>query len=36
MAKMMVNYAINVLQRVPDTTKICQFSDIADQSAELQ
>ena len=36
MAKMMVNYAKQILQKTPDTSIKCQFSDIQDQSLELQ
>lgn len=36
MAKMMVNYAINVLDRVPDDSLICVFTDTDDQSTEIQ
>jgi len=36
MAKMMSNYATEILELTPDTTKICQFGDIADQSDELK
>lgn len=36
MAKMMVNYAKEILGLTPDTSLSCGFSDIADQSAELQ
>jgi hypothetical protein len=28
MAKMMSQYAMNVLDKVPDTNKVCTFSDI--------
>lgn len=36
MAKMMVNYAINVLGKILDTWVACGFSDMAGQSAETQ
>ena len=36
MAKMIVNYAIKVLNKTPDTWAICSFNDIADQTVELQ
>ena len=36
MAKMMVNYAKTVLGKTADTSLTCKFSDIGDQSAELQ
>ena len=36
MAKMMVSYAKEVLGQEPDTSKTCTFTDIADQSSELQ
>lgn len=36
MAKMMTNYAIQVLGQTPDTSKNCNFSDIAEESAELR
>ncbi len=36
MAKMMVNYAKNVLGKTPDTSLSCNFTDIANQSTELK
>ncbi len=36
MAKMMVNYAKEVLGQTPDTSIVCEFTDIANQSEELQ
>ena len=36
MAKMMVNFAVRVLSRLPDTNKVCPFNDIANESTELQ
>ena len=36
MAKMMVNYAVKVMGRKPDTTKTCSFGDIANQTPEIQ
>ena len=36
MAKMMVNYAVKVLWLKPDTTKTCNFSDINNQTPEMQ
>lgn len=36
MAKMMVNYAIEVLGLEPDTTATCNFTDIANETEELQ
>lgn len=36
MAKMMVNYAVKVLDRTPDTWAVCEFDDIADQSIEMK
>lgn len=36
MAKMMVNYAINVLNRVLDTSKSCEFADMDGQSQEMK
>ena len=36
MAKMMVNYAVKVLGKSPDTWALCEFNDIADQSSEMQ
>lgn len=36
MAKMIVNFAIKVLGLKPDTTRICEFTDIDDQSTELK
>ena len=35
MAKMMVNYATEVLGRTPDTSKECAFIDIANETEEL-
>jgi len=36
MAKMMVNYAINVLGKTVDTSKTCNFSDMNKQSEEMK
>lgn len=36
MAKMMVNYAINVLAKTLDTSAVCSFTDMATQSEEMQ
>lgn len=36
MAKMMVNYAKEVKGMTPDTTKTCNFTDVANQTDELQ
>jgi hypothetical protein len=36
MAKMIVNYAVNVLGRIPDTSINCEFNDISNQSWEMQ
>jgi hypothetical protein len=36
LAKMIVNYATEVLSKQADTTKSCNFSDISDQSTELK
>lgn len=36
MAKMMVNYAINVLGKTLDTSRSCIFTDMADQSTEMK
>ncbi|MEI6672486.1 MAG: S-layer homology domain-containing protein [bacterium] len=36
MAKMMVNYAVEVKGLTPDTTKTCEFTDVANQTDELQ
>ena len=36
MAKMMVNYAVDVLGLTPNTSKPCNFTDIANQSDELR
>ena len=35
-AKMMTNYAMNVLNKTPDTDKACIFDDMQDQTEELQ
>jgi hypothetical protein len=36
MAKMISNFAINVLEKTPDTNKACNFSDMGNQSKEMQ
>ncbi len=36
MAKMMVNYAEDVLGKTPDTTKECEFTDTDNQSEEMK
>jgi hypothetical protein len=36
MAKMMVNYATEVMGQTPDTSKTCEFTDVANQTEELQ
>ena len=36
MAKMIANYTKEVLGKTPDTTKVCNFSDVSSVSAELQ
>lgn len=36
MAKMMVNYAINILGKTPDTSIPCNFADIANESEDMQ
>ncbi len=36
MAKMMVNYAINVLDKTPNTWLVCSFADISNQSSDIQ
>ena len=36
MAKMMVNYAIKVLNKYPDTSLTCAFDDIDTQTTELK
>ena len=36
MAKMIVTFTEQVLGKTPDTSMICLFNDIADQSEELQ
>ena len=36
MAKMMANYAIEVLGHTPDTDATCEFTDIANETEELQ
>lgn len=35
-AKMMSNYAMHVLGKTPDNSKACDFSDMADESNEMQ
>lgn len=36
MAKMMVNYAIKVLGKYPDTSLSCEFDDIANETTEMK
>lgn len=36
LAKMMTNFAVNVLNRNPDINRVCSFSDMKDQSQEMQ
>ena len=36
MAKMIANYAINVLGQMPNTSIVCPFADLSGQSAEMQ
>lgn len=36
MAKMMVNYAISVLGKTPDTSLPCNFSDISNEAEDMQ
>lgn len=36
MAKMISNYAINVMGMTPDTSKTCNFNDIAGEDAEMK
>lgn len=36
MAKMMSNYATEVLNLVPNTGKVCSFNDIGTETPELQ
>lgn len=36
MAKMMVNYAIKVMSGVVNSGRVCEFNDIAEQSAEMK
>jgi hypothetical protein len=36
MAKMMVNYAKEVLGKTTDNTKICSFIDISNQTEEIK
>lgn len=36
MAKMIVNYAINVLGRTLDTTAKCNFTDMSKQTQEMK
>jgi hypothetical protein len=35
-AKMISNYAMHVLGRVPDVSKVCLFSDMQSESSEMQ
>lgn len=35
LAKMISNYAMNVLKKVPDTSRSCTFGDMAKESAEM-
>jgi len=36
MAKMIANYAINVLHQTPNTSLVCSFGDLSGQTAEMQ
>jgi hypothetical protein len=36
MAKMIVNYASEVLGKTPDTSVVCNFTDIAYQTTEMK
>jgi hypothetical protein len=36
MAKMMVNYALKVLKKIPDTSRACEFTDIASETSEMK
>ena len=36
MAKMIANYAINVLHKTPNTALVCSFGDLSGQTAEMQ
>lgn len=36
MAKMIANYAINVLHHIPNTALVCSFDDLSGQTAEMQ
>ena len=36
MAKMLVNFAVNVLGKKLDTTKTCQFTDTTDEDSEMK
>jgi hypothetical protein len=36
MAKMITNFAINVLGKEPDTSKSCKFGDISKQTEEMK
>jgi hypothetical protein len=36
MAKMVTNFAIKILKDVPNTGKVCNFTDINTQSKEMQ
>jgi hypothetical protein len=36
MAKMIVNYAVKILGYQPDASRACIFTDVANESAELQ
>ena len=36
MAKIMVNYAVNVLHKVPNTWVVCNFTDISNESKEMK
>ena len=36
MAKMMANYATEILNLVPNTGKVCVFDDISGQTEELK
>ena len=36
MAKMMANYAVEVLGKTPDTSKSCDFNDVSNETSEMQ
>jgi hypothetical protein len=36
LAKMITNFAINILGKEPDTSKTCEFNDLQEQDEEMR